>query len=377
MILLSKIEEMYTKNKKIIDLFLLFFVIFSYIFALYTSVFKLDDLIYMNKWESVEPIKTLSDIFQYQVKHYYQWGGRTIAHTILQLLFLLPKIVSASLIALCFVSLSVLIYKIAFINKKIDWLIVILIMSLLYFFNPAPDETLFWYTGISNYLITGMIILLSFYPFVRKVNGMNLKTIHLCLIPISFLAGWCNENMSASLVLMMIIVILYDYNHFKKLDFRLVLSLILAVLGTFLLLLAPGNFARASTFSSGIMSVLYRGHGQVNSWFNWLLLPIITLIATFNTKNKTSYSLSSNILTIWSFLSILAMIASPTYPSRATFGSLLLIIASIIINVKNNSFCNYRRFNFICILFGIGFALTCLSIGILQYTRSLGVFIPG
>ena len=36
-------------------------------------------------------ISSLKDIFDFQVAHYFGWGGRTIAHTIAQLFLLYPK----------------------------------------------------------------------------------------------------------------------------------------------------------------------------------------------------------------------------------------------------------------------------------------------
>lgn len=371
------INVFYHKHKNAIDLSLFFIVVFAYFFVLLTSQFKLDDLIYMNKWESSEPIRTFSDIYQYQVQHYVQWGGRTIAHTILQLLLIMPKVLSALLITLCFAGLAILMFKMTHFNQKVDWLIVTLILSLFYFFNPTPEETLFWYTGIANYLITGLIILLSFYPFIVKLNGKVLKPHHYCLIPFAFFAGWCNENMSTSLVVMMAVVLYVDHKRYKKWDGRLVCSIIFAMMGVLLLLLAPGNFARASTISSGFMSILYRGHGQINAWFNWLLLPIVTLLATLNTNKENNFDLSNNIFTLWGILSILFMIASPIYPSRATFGSLILLITSIVMNIKKNDFKNNPKFNTICILFGLGLALTLVSIGVLQFARNMGIGIPG
>lgn len=45
-----------------------FIVLFGNI---YFSEYISDDLIYMNKWQSSEPISNLYDIFEYQINHYF------------------------------------------------------------------------------------------------------------------------------------------------------------------------------------------------------------------------------------------------------------------------------------------------------------------
>ncbi|MBR3128860.1 MAG: hypothetical protein IKF35_11450, partial [Solobacterium sp.] len=65
-------------------------------FFMYRYVeFSSDDLIYMNKWHSSEHLVTLSDILYYEQQYYLTWGSRVITQFFLQLMFLLPRPLSA------------------------------------------------------------------------------------------------------------------------------------------------------------------------------------------------------------------------------------------------------------------------------------------
>ena len=48
----------------------------------------MDDEWYSTGLAAEEPLTSLQDIVQAQIWHYYNWGGRTVAHTIAQMIFL-------------------------------------------------------------------------------------------------------------------------------------------------------------------------------------------------------------------------------------------------------------------------------------------------
>lgn len=158
-----------SRHKRILTVAILlstFIVLFGNI---YFSEYISDDLIYMNKWQSSEPISNLYDIFEYQINHYFLWGGRSIAHTILQLLFLIGKPVSAILTTLVFMICAYLIN--IYSCEKFNIITYSGIVGLLYFLNPIYSETIRWYTGSANYLWTITIVLVAIYPFVNVIKG--------------------------------------------------------------------------------------------------------------------------------------------------------------------------------------------------------------
>lgn len=126
----------------------------------------------MNKWQSSEPISNLSDIFEYQINHYFLWSGRSVAHTVLQLLFLIGKPVSAILTTIVFMICAYLIN--IYSCEKFNIIAYSGIVGLLYFLNPIYSETIRWYTGAANYLWTITIVLIAIYPFVNAIKGKNI-----------------------------------------------------------------------------------------------------------------------------------------------------------------------------------------------------------
>lgn len=149
-----------------------------------------------------------------------------------------------------------------------------------------------------------------------------------------------------------------------------------------MLIIAPGNYARSDVLAHGILSIMYRGHGQVNAWCNWLMLPNIMLLFSFLVlyKRRIDIPFKSIIFTGWAWGSILIMVLSPSYPQRATFGSFVLILVAVFSNLcsyleKEPDNCLIMRL--FSIVLWMGMLGTFLSIIILAGVRNMGVYIPG
>ncbi len=58
-------------------------------YAVHRAVpFMMDDLWYATLLAEDTPVRTVSDIFKSQIWHYFNWGGRSMTHSILQLTLL-------------------------------------------------------------------------------------------------------------------------------------------------------------------------------------------------------------------------------------------------------------------------------------------------
>ena len=377
---MNNILNYYDKHKKIIQGIFLFIAFCLLFFALYTKEFRSDDLIYCNKWKSDEALSSIQDIIDYQIHHYFEWGGRTVAHSIVQLLFLIGKPISALLIAIAYFLLAYLIVKIATPNFSLT--LCSIVIGCLYFLNPAFEKTVLWYTGSANYLWTTLIMLSAIYPAIKLLRNQNLGIKDYLLLPLSFLAGWGNENTSPTLLLFLIVLFgLYVKKH-RKINMWLLISIILWGIGCCLLILAPGNGVRSSSFTSGLMAIAYRGHGQVNSWLNWLLPTYIILYITYvlkkrNLDDKDFDEIISKIFLALGIISVLVMIVSPTYPVRATFGSFVFLIIAIVNNLSYVYKSYEKEMDIIALMLLCGICGSLLSTGLLAYVRSTGTYIPG
>ena len=366
---MNKINAFYEKNKKIINVIMLIALFFVIFLSIYATPLYDDDLVYINKWRSDLPIENLFDIYEFQIAHYFNWGGRTVAHTILQILLLCPKVLSASLNTIMLFSLGYLINKL--MSKKINMLIYLFTISLLYYLNPTFKESVMWLTGSSNYLYTTTIILISMIPLIKIYKNEKVKLPYLYL-PIVFLAGWCNENMSATLVLFIFITIIYAYKNKIKANW-LYAYLISSGIGLAFMLLAPGNFVRASDLPTGLMGIMYRGHGQINAWFNWLFGTILLMGTTTYYLYIKEKKIDKVIIFLLAFgiISMLAMLVSPVYPQRATFGTFIIFMLIIINNMYRIYESNKKEITILMTIIIIGAICSLLSIGVLAYARLL------
>ena len=137
-------------------------------------------------------ITSLSDIFKYQMWHYFHWGGRTIAHGIAQIFLIMPKSVFNICNSIMNVAEVYLIYKIAQGNRKSNPIMLIVTFFLLWFFLPIYGSSNMWLIGSCNYLWTIVFILLFIYQYQKTKKDSIINIILMFLLGI--LAGWTNEN---------------------------------------------------------------------------------------------------------------------------------------------------------------------------------------
>lgn len=318
-----------------------------------------DDLRYLCKIEYGQtlndasiPLASICDVFESQYNHYFFVNGRTVAHLALQLgLYLLGRPLLIVIIPLIIIGLIFVILLTAAAcrgEKKLSKTGYCLAFSLIYLLNPTPEDTFFWITGFFNYTLTITIVLLFFLCVCKLVgngesgsaaaarsSGGGVTRAALMLL-FGIIAGWTNENIGPSLALVLLFIILY-----RKLYLRvsspayLFTGLVGTIVGSGLLILAPGNFSRVSALSdkletsNGLMGVVSRLYYMERAVFDYLFPAIAVLAAAVIVNRlfvKISAGMIADICIGWAVVSIAAMILSPSYPPRAAMGSLVLMI---------------------------------------------------
>lgn len=316
--------------------FVLFFLLYQ------VTEYYSDDLVYMNIVGSGEKVQKLKDVVESQIAHYFIWGGRTVAHTILQVLLLLGKPISSISTALMATSLS---YICVCYGKKRDTLMILFATASLYFLNPDFEDTIQWLTGSCNYLWTITICLVFFLPYLNLIEGKdnsekNLILKNTVMLLGGIVAGWTNENIAPVFVLMTVLVILWRKKEEKDIPHWTILGLIGLLLGTAVLLLAPGNGARSASIAEGVnagysllKTIVVRGYYIERAIFT-CLFPILLLLGITILVSicyfKTYPDKVVGMFCVAGVLSVGAMIMSPTYPIRATFGSFVLFTIALI-----------------------------------------------
>lgn len=292
-----------------------------------------DDYVYSFVYQTTERLSSLGDIFESQYKHYFQWGGRSVVHVIGQALLLIhtPIIIDA-INSFAFLFFIVLIYYHITAGCKKSLAIFIIIFCFVWILQPVFAETVLWITGSANYL-WGTLLILSFLLPYRLFKNKNLTRFKIFLstffmLLFGIVAGWTNENTAAAMILMTICFIVY-YN-FKgwKTPLWSYSGLVGAIIGYVMMIMAPGNFARAEGISIDLLFIAYRTIIHTQSLMKYLgafnlgVIVLLILYLKFCKQNKAVVIPYVIIYFAGVLVSIYVMIFSPGFPPRAWFGTI-------------------------------------------------------
>ncbi len=110
-------------------------------------------------------------------------------------------------------------------------------------------ETVYWITGMMNYLFPAMMFLLGYFWFQKSRNGMISGWKKILYFMLCFLAASSVEQYALMFVGMMTLYHGYDLIRKKKIPAYEWAAYLIALLGLAVLILAPGNFVRIDTQS--------------------------------------------------------------------------------------------------------------------------------
>ena len=331
------------------------------IFAVYLLIFFLrnlltpfvaDDYSYKFIWDGagrgnlldkidpnrLQPVQSLADIFISQWQHYFSWGGRSVAHSLVQFFVWNEKIFFDVANVFVFAALVLLIFKIGtgLPLREMKKSYLLLILAGIYFCAPSLIITTIWLTGTCNYLWMSALELLFLLPFALAYRNpkKSLRIPH-CALIIAFLAGWSMEA-GAAVTIFVAFVFMVHFSQKKTLQPWMKFGYIFLVVGFAIMILAPGNFHRmdliSDHFPSSKLQILYANF--VGGFLPVFLREIILFVPIifYFVKAKTSPDVTKFILTFAaaSILSLAVMMFSPIFPERAGFPStIFLLVASV------------------------------------------------
>ncbi|SDA79040.1 hypothetical protein SAMN02910368_02762 [Lachnospiraceae bacterium G11] len=340
-----------TKNKKTNLICGILLAITAVIFYLanHYAEFEMDDLWYATNLVTGEPLNSIKDVWQSQVWHFFNWGGRSIAHGQLQILLMWGETAANIANMLALTALIFLILKHANVVKTTLPQLSLAIAGFLIIFNINWYQTLFWESGACNYLYMTTWILLFMYPYMKSLQNINgslenshnnkPKLIEAWILPLGLIAGWSNENMGPTAFLATLAIIIITKKKTNKLIPWQIEGAITSLIGSALCILAPGNSVRvveaASTDTS--KSLLWRAfircYETTNGLLYYLAIPLMTLgilafiyVAVLGKKIE----LIQILFICMAIVSWGAMILSPHYPDRASFGSMIFMLTPVI-----------------------------------------------
>lgn len=295
--------------------------------------FMMDDFWYGTNLVTGEPLRNFSDIVESMVWHFYNWGGRCMTHGILQLTLMSGEVCADILNVLATLLLT---WLVCVISDRKNLPAFLLIHAMLFAFNANLKMSMLWQAGAANYVYSSVWILLFLWPYLRALKDSEAKDLPfaaLWLLPVGILAGWSNENVGPTCFLIAVGTMIY-LKKWQKQSVRLWMCVgaVCSLAGSIMVVAAPGNFVRSAvleqqTFYDRLYSMLTAGADYLFPSF--LLTVVLVLIKTVCLKIK--FSRVEWALAAGAVLSYGAMVLSPHYPDRATFGTMVLCIALAII----------------------------------------------
>ena len=297
---------------------------------------------------SYERLTGLRDIINYQIVHYNLWGGRTVAHVLVQLFLLGPKVIFNIFNSLCFTTLIYLIYLIIKREKE-NALMIPIIFFLVYFLQPVFGQCCLWLTGSCNYLWTTTIVLLMLHLFIKKTNTKD-SLIHIILAFIlGIIAGWTNENTSFSLIIVLLLLLINTKREKLKVKKWQIFGIIGNVIGFIIMILAPGNYVRKEGFAEGtsiLKNLLTRFIECTKGIFTYelIILIIFAVLIGILICSKKKINKNSIIFMVGSIMGVYPMILSPTFPERSWFAVIIFGIISIMILLNDIEFIKHHNY---------------------------------
>lgn len=317
-------------------IFGLLFVVMAasvYLLNLYMPLI-LDDYDFMYSWATGDLLTGFADVIRSQLVHYQIWGGRLL-HVFTQSFLYLGKDAFNISNTAAFMLLLLEVYAIARPReRRFCWTILLLAYLALMTMLPFFGTVFLWLTGACIYLWGTLLALLPLV-ILRSIHeggffSQGRLSAALCL-PIGILAGWTNENTTCGMIAVVFVMLACDYLKDKRLSARKLLLFAGQCVGAMLLLLAPGNFARASAYAydSMIVELIRRfvyvtGYGM--SYLGVLLALVILLAAGLRDKApRMGYAFA---LVFASLVSVYAMVGSPELSDRTYTGPFVLMLCA-------------------------------------------------
>lgn len=327
-----------SKNKfKYILLYFAIIILAIFQFVLHRDiVFMMDDNWYSTNLVTGQPLSGLADVYHSQIWHFHNWGGRVITHGLLQILLMGGELLCDIANLLCTLLLAFLICRIAG-KRQPYWFLIA--FSLIIFLNPNIKMSMFWQSGSVNYVYSSTWILLYLGIFLAHMcspESKHFPLINFYMPLLGLITGWSNENMGPSgFIFSLLVIFCLIKIQNKKPPLWMITGSLFCLLGSILVILAPGNFVRVScipetsfgqTLYERMLSMLCAGTDFLFPTVLILVSLLLVNVVFFEYKIQTHEIL----LLIHAVLSYGAMVLSPHYPDRSTFGTMIVCIILII-----------------------------------------------
>jgi len=321
-------------------------LIFAFTYALNAATPLIaDDYTFAFIFRTGRRVAGLADLFESQRVFYATQSGRVISGFLAQLSVLAGRPAFNVANTLMFLLLVWLIYAHATGLRRTRVSLLAVIPLLLWFAWPSFGQSALWIAGSTNYLWVIVLVLIALLPFRIHAEspGSVRDTIAnaALIVPFAVLAGWTNEAIGPTAVLLMIAAAIFfkrEHGHVPKWAFTGAAG---SALGATLLLAAPGNWvnlaAQDASASQPALAVLAERllaitHGVFLD--NLFALAVVfaacaILARSFGGAGAPRVVVIGGAYLAAAFVATYAMTASPFFPARSWTGIIVFAVIAI------------------------------------------------
>ena len=290
------------------------------------------------------------DLFAQEYQHYMTWSGRSVLHLLLRIFLFLPGWIFKIANSLAFIALGVIMTRfVSGEDKRYDWVSLLMVQLTLWLFAVDPSQTLLWEDGACNYLWGGLIILSFMYLAKRLYRGSIvmwtgavgiLQTAGFLLL--GLLAGWCNENTSGGCLLYVLYLLIQEYRTDRHMKLPLILGAAGNLAGLMLMVLSPGEQARAAYGSDenytgflGLLSRFQKITLNIREYFGILLMVLLICWVIMYLQRNGKGAEQSVLFSFLFAATCYALILTRPTQARALFGAGLFLDIALITAVRS------------------------------------------
>lgn len=240
-----------------------------------------DDVMYRFKWQQAwqlpfERIQSLHDVIASQIVHYQCVNGRSITHTIAQIMMnLVPDAVTKGINTLMFVLLIFLTARLAAKSKESRYVIAVIVFAMIFLLFSGFYTAFIWmpYT-----YLWALVFTVCFLLMLKWLNKRTMSCKHLPLLGLSFAAGWSHEAIALPLSVAFCCYMAVNWKTMlRRADGYCMAAYIL---GTMMIITSPALWFRADI--EGITLTERMLYGCINlvsyTRISWLMLATLACI---------------------------------------------------------------------------------------------------
>lgn len=283
---------------------------------------QMDDYDYSISWATGKPVSGLADVIASQAAHYRLWGGRSVVHALTQMFLYMGKGVFNIANTVMYLLLLLEIYALAKPReKRFCWTLLLAEHTFLFFRVSFFGTVFLWLDGACNYLWGTALALLPLLIIPRLLEKESVA-LGVIGVPLCFLSGWTNENAACGVLAAVFLLLADSAYRRKRTPVSAWLCLAAQAAGAAMMILAPGNFARASAYAYDsmaweIMKRLFRITLYTGVYAGAGLLAVPIVHGMGRALHVPMRNRRAALLLLTALLSAYAMVASPELSDRS------------------------------------------------------------